>query len=120
MKKESCPTTWVDPKTVVVPYSDPKTSPLGPKKDKNNPKIKSNSNVTIQGIIENESCSTVFEPFPNPKNSPLGPQKVKNDPKINQNQISELTETHKTKVEQLHEQTQEQFSNPNPTSKIAH
>ena len=34
------------------------TSPFGPQKDKNGPKIKSNSNVRIQGIIENESCST--------------------------------------------------------------
>ena len=32
--------------------------PLWPQKDKNDPKIKSNSNVRIQGIIENESCST--------------------------------------------------------------
>ena len=56
---------------------------------KNDPKIKSKSNVRIEGNIENESCSTtwvdpqtVFEPCSNPKNSPLGPQKVKNDPKI--------------------------------------
>ena len=45
-----------------------------PQKDKNDPKIKSNSNVIIQGIIENESCSTtwvdpktVFEPHIEPK-----------------------------------------------------
>ena len=56
------------------PYSDPQTSPLWPQKDKNDPKIKSNSNVRIQGIIENESCSTtlvdqktVFEPHIEPK-----------------------------------------------------
>ena len=67
--------------------SDPQTSPLGPQKDKNDPKIKPNSNVRIQGIIENESCSTtrvdskmVFEPNIEPKNRPLGPEKVKNDP----------------------------------------
>jgi len=36
------------------PCSDPQTSPLGPQKVKNDPKIKSNSNVRIQGIIENE------------------------------------------------------------------
>ena len=59
-KKESSSITWVDPKKVV-------------------------------------------EPYPNPKKSPLGPQKVKNDPKINQNQISEMTETYKMKVIQLHE-----------------
>ena len=47
----------------------------------------------------------MYEPLPNPKNSPLGPQKVKNDPKINQNQISELKETKKMEVVQLHENT---------------
>ena len=59
------------------------------KKLKNDPKIKSKSNVIIEGNKENERCSTtwedpktVFEPFPNLKNSLLGPQKVKNDPKI--------------------------------------
>ena len=40
-------------KTGVEPYSDPQTSPLGPQKDKNDPKIKVNLNVRIQGIIEN-------------------------------------------------------------------
>ena len=64
-------------------------SQLGPQKVKNDPKIKSKSNVRIEGNIENESCSTtwedpktVFGPYNNPKKSPLGPQKVKNDPKI--------------------------------------
>ena len=33
--------------------SDPQTSPMGPQKDKIDPKIKSNLNVRIQGIIEN-------------------------------------------------------------------
>ena len=59
-------------------------------KDNNDPKIKSNSNVRIQGIIKkNESClttwvdtKTVFEPHIEPKNSQLGPQKVKNNHKI--------------------------------------
>ena len=46
------------PKIVFKPYPNPKNSALGLQKDKNDPKIKSNSNVTIQGIIENESCST--------------------------------------------------------------
>ena len=66
-----------------------KIAHLGPKKAKNDPKIKSKSDVRIEGNIENESCSTAwvdhttfFEPFRNPKNSPLGPQKVKNDLKI--------------------------------------
>ena len=31
---------------------------LGPQKVKNNPKITSKSNVRIEGIKENESCST--------------------------------------------------------------
>jgi len=52
IENKSCSTTCVDPKTVVEPYSDPQTSPFGPQKDKNDPKIKSNSNVRIQGIIE--------------------------------------------------------------------
>ena len=52
----------------------PQNSPLGPKKVKNDPKIKSKSNVGIEGSIENESCSTT-----------LGLQKVKNDPKIKSN-----------------------------------
>ena len=88
MENESCSTTWVNEKTVVKPYSGSQTSPLGPKKYKNDPKIKSNSNVRIQGIIENESFSTtwvdpktVFKPHIEPRNSPLGPQKVKIQPK---------------------------------------
>ena len=57
IENESVSTTWVDPKTVGEPYCDPQTSPLGSQKDKNNPKIKSNSKVTIQEIIENEYMS---------------------------------------------------------------
>ena len=34
---ESCLSTWVDVKTVVDPYSDPKTSRLGPQQHKNEP-----------------------------------------------------------------------------------
>ena len=71
------------------PFPNPNKSPLGPQKVKNDPKIKSKSNVRIYGNIENESClttwvdhKTVFGPFPNPKNSLLGAQKVKNDPEI--------------------------------------
>ena len=45
----------------------------------------------------------MFEPYPNPKNSPLGPQKVKNDSELSQNEMSELEETKKMKVVQLHE-----------------
>ena len=76
-----------DPKTVFEPHIEPKNSPLGLQKDKNAPKIKSNLNVRIQGIIEIESCpskwvdpETVFEPHIEPKNSPLGPQKLRKRP----------------------------------------
>ena len=44
--------------TAFEPYPNPKNSPLGPQKVKNDPKIKSKSNVRIEGNIENESCST--------------------------------------------------------------
>ena len=49
----------------------PQKLPIRAPKSQNNPKIKSKSNVRIEGNIENESCSsiwvyprTVFEPFP--------------------------------------------------------
>ena len=67
----------------------PQNQPNRAQKDKNAPKIQPNYNFTIQGIIENESCSTtwvhhktVFEPIVEPKNSPLGPKKVNNNQKI--------------------------------------
>ena len=54
-------------------YPDPKNSPLGPQKVKNDPQIKSKSDVRIEKIKENKSCSitwvdpkTVFEPYPDP------------------------------------------------------
>ena len=34
IKSESCSTTWLDPKTVYIPFLDPKNSPLGPKSQK--------------------------------------------------------------------------------------
>ena len=37
-------------------YPNPKNSPLGSKKVKNDPKIKSKSNVRIKENIENENC----------------------------------------------------------------
>ena len=46
------------PETVVKPYLNPKNSPLGPQKFKNDPKTKSKSKVRIERNIENESCST--------------------------------------------------------------
>ena len=52
----------------------PKNSPLGPKKVKNDPKIKSKSKVRIEINIENESYSTtwvdpktIVEPYHNPQ-----------------------------------------------------
>ena len=42
------------------PYPNPKNSPLGPQKVKNDPKIKSNSKVRIWRIIENESDLTIW------------------------------------------------------------
>ena len=66
-----------------------KNSPMGPQKEKNDPKIKYKSKVRIEETIENKSCSTtwvdpktVLELYPDPKNSSLGPKKVKNEPKI--------------------------------------
>ena len=54
IENESCSTTWVDPKTVIEPYSDRQISLLGPQKTKKTTiKIKSILNVRIQGIIEN-------------------------------------------------------------------
>ena len=87
------------------PTPNPKNSPLGPQKVKNDPKIESKSNVRIKGNMENESCSLriVFEPYPNPKKSLLRPQKLKNYPKIKQKQISEFTETYKMRIVQLYE-----------------
>ena len=67
-------------------------------------KIKSNSNVRFQGIIENESCSTtwvnpktVFEPHIELENSPLDLKKSETNPKLSQNQVSELKETENKK-----------------------
>ena len=74
----------IRPQNSFKPHIEPKNSPLGPQKVKNDPKIKSKSNVRIERNKENESCSTtwvdpklVVEPYPNPKNSPLGPPKLK-------------------------------------------
>ena len=81
------------------PTPTPKKSPLGPK-SKKDPKIKLNSNVTIEGIIENDSCSSTwgdpkadFEPYPEPKNSPNRTLKSQKRPqKLNQNHKLELKE----------------------------
>ena len=49
----------VDPKTAFEPYPNPKNSPLGPQKAKNDPKIMSTTNVRIQGNVENKSYSAI-------------------------------------------------------------
>ena len=46
------------PKQFSNPILTQKNNPLGPQKDKNDHKIKSNLNVRIQGILENGNCST--------------------------------------------------------------
>ena len=46
------------PKKSFEPYPDPKNSPLGPKKVKNDPIIKSKSKVKIDVSIENKSFTT--------------------------------------------------------------
>ena len=58
IENENCSTTWVDPKTVFEPFPNPKNSPLGPQKVKNDPKIKSKWNIRIEKNKEDESCST--------------------------------------------------------------
>ena len=40
------------------PCPDPKNSPLGPQKVKNDPRNKTKSKVRNEGTIENKSCST--------------------------------------------------------------
>ena len=47
-----------DPKTVFEPFLNPKNSPLGPQKVKNDPEIKSKSNVIINSNKQNQSCSS--------------------------------------------------------------
>ena len=86
----------------------PPNQPLGPYKTKD-PKMKSNSNVRIQRIIENKSCSTtgvdpktVVKPYSDPQTSQLGPHKTKTTPKLSQIQMSEFRESLKMKVIQLH------------------
>ena len=59
IETDSCSITLVEPKTVFEPFPNPKNSLLGPQKVKNDPKIKSKSNVRIERNRENESCSTI-------------------------------------------------------------
>ena len=71
---------WLDSKTVFEPFLNPKNGPLGPQKVKNDPKIKSKSNVRIEPD-PNPQNSPFFAPN-SQKNCPSGPQDVENDPKI--------------------------------------
>ena len=69
-------------KQCLNPSPTPKNSPSGPQKVKNDPKIKSKSNVRIKRNTENESCSTtrvhpktIIELYPKPKKAHKGPKK---------------------------------------------
>ena len=71
---------WAGQKNVSIANFYPKNSPLGPQKNKDNPKSRSKLKVKIEVGIENKSLGsikvdpkTASEPYP--KNSPLGPQK---------------------------------------------
>ena len=88
------------PKQFLNPTPNPKNSPWGPPKVKNDHKIKSKSNLRIEENIENESClttwadpKTVVQPYSDPQTSPLGPQTDKNDPKIKSTKMSEFRES---------------------------
>ena len=82
----------------------PKIAHQGPKKVKNDPKIKSKWNVRIERNIENKICwttwvdpKTVVELYSNHKNSPLGPPKVKNDPKNSPLRLQKVKNSRKIK-----------------------
>ena len=60
MQNRNHSTTWVNPKTIYELFPSPINSSLGPQKVKNDPKIKSKSNVRIEENIENESFSTTW------------------------------------------------------------
>ena len=47
------------PQNIFEPHIEPKNSPLGPQKVKNNPQIESKSNVRIEGNKENKSSYTI-------------------------------------------------------------
>ena len=48
------------PQNIFDPYHNPKNSPLGLQIVKNYPKIKSNSKVRIERIVENDISSTTW------------------------------------------------------------
>ena len=66
------------PQTVFEPFHNPKNKLLGPQKVKDDPKIKSKSNVRIERNKEDESCSTTYvdpktvvEPYSNPNKNEI-------------------------------------------------
>ena len=59
-ENESCSTTLLDPKTVFELFPNPKISPLGPQKVKNDPKNKSKSKVRIDENKKNRSFYLMF------------------------------------------------------------
>ena len=61
---------------IETPLPEFKNSPLGPKKDKDNPKFKLKAKVRIKNL-ENKSCLTTWVQL---LNRPLGPQKSKKWP----------------------------------------
>ena len=101
IENESCSTIWVDLKTVVAPYSNPKISPLGPQKVKKKTKIKSKSKVRIEWNIENENDQLqaqtpkqLWNPIPTP--NPIRAQKSQNDQKIKSNFKGQNWKKHKS------------------------
>ena len=74
---------WAGPKKDFEPYPNPKNSPLGPHKAKNDPKIRSTLKVRIQGSTENKSYSDAWV---DPKNvlslTPTPPKKKQKQPQI--------------------------------------
>ena len=88
IENKSCSTTWLDPKKDFEPYPNPKSSPLGLQKVKNNPKIKSNSkspnwrNRRKWKLLNNMSRPQIsLWTLPRPQKEPIGAQKSKKWPK---------------------------------------
>ena len=110
------------PKNIHWILSWPQEQTIKAQKSKKLPQIKSNLKVRNEGIIENESCSTVwvdpkivFEPYPDSNNSQLGPQKVKSDTNIKSKSKVTIEENIENKICSTNR------VNPKPTwPKIAH
>ena len=56
IENESYSTTSVVPKTVVKPYSDPQTSPIGPHKTKTTPKL---NQIQMSEFVESQKMKVV-------------------------------------------------------------